>query len=222
MPKFVSYIRVSTRAQGQSGLGLDAQRAAVAAHVRQAAGELVASFREVESGTRTDRKRPILRQALERAKREKATLVIAKLDRLGRNVAFLSALMEGGVEFVACDVPGASRLTLHVLAAVAEAEARAISERTRSALAAARARGTVLGKPENLTRSAQRKGGAAVRAEAVRRYRLLRPLIEAWREQGQSLHAIARRLDEIGAETARRGSWRPAQVRRILLLPKAA
>jgi DNA invertase Pin-like site-specific DNA recombinase len=222
MPKFVSYIRVSTQAQGQSGLGLEAQQAAVLTHVRQAAGELVASFREVESGTRTDRKRPILRQALEHAKRERATLVIAKLDRLGRNVAFLSALMEGGVDFVACDVPGASRLTLHVLAAVAEAEARAISERTRAALGAAKARGMVLGKPENLTLAAQRKGGAAVRAEAIHRYRVVRPLIEAWRGQGHSLRAIARRLDGIGVETARRGAWTPAQVRRVLRLPEAA
>src|SRR5581483_10028207 len=131
--------RVSTVRQGESGLGLEAQRAAVEAFARQHGGTIMASYVEVETGKRSDR--PELAKALAAARKAKATLLIAKLDRLARNVAFIAAMMEAGVEFVACDQPFASRLTLHILAAVAEDEARRISERTKAALAAAKARG---------------------------------------------------------------------------------
>lgn len=144
--EFVAYYRVSTVRQGQSGLGLDAQRASVAAHVAgKSGGLLLAEFQEIESGRKSDR--PQLAAALALCKRQKATLVIAKLDRLARNVRFISSLMESGVQFQAVDMPEANRLTVHILAAVAEHEREAISERTRAALAAKKARGETLGNP---------------------------------------------------------------------------
>jgi DNA invertase Pin-like site-specific DNA recombinase len=139
--RFISYFRVSTARQGRSGLGIEAQRQAVAAYLT--GRKPLAEFLEVESGRKSDR--PMLAQALAACRVHRAVLVIAKLDRLARNVSFVSALKDAGVEFVACDFPQANRLTIHILAAVAENETRMISERTRAALAAAKARGTVLG-----------------------------------------------------------------------------
>jgi DNA invertase Pin-like site-specific DNA recombinase len=141
--KIVAYYRVSTKRQGESGLGLEGQQAAVAAFAKQHGASIVANYIEIESGKRSNR--PVLAQALGHARLAKATLAVAKLDRLARNVAFLSALMESGVDFVACDNEHANRLTIHILAAVAEAEAKAISERTKTALAAAKRRGVKLG-----------------------------------------------------------------------------
>lgn len=132
--------------QGAFGLGMDAQREAVAQHVAAAGGSLVQELVEVESGTKRDR--PQLAAALAACRAHRATLVVAKLDRLARNVAFVSALMESGVEFVAADMPTVNRLTVHILAAVAEEEARLISVRTKAALAAAKARGVQLGGPQ--------------------------------------------------------------------------
>ncbi len=136
--RFVAYLRVSTQKQGQSGLGLEAQRRAVAEHVN-GHGELLAEYVEIESGRKNDW--PRLAAALAHAKATGSTLIVAKLDRLARNVAFIAALMESGVEFIACDMPLANRLTVHVLVAVAEHEAAMISQRTKAALAAAKARG---------------------------------------------------------------------------------
>ena len=141
--RFVSYLRVSTARQGASGLGLEAQRAAVAAHLNGSDWTLLREIVEVESGKRNDR--PALAEALRLCGQQKATLVIAKLDRLARNVHFISGLMESGVEFLAVDMPSANRFVVHILAAVAEQEAEAISKRTKAALAAAKERGTVLG-----------------------------------------------------------------------------
>jgi DNA invertase Pin-like site-specific DNA recombinase len=141
--KFVSYLRVSTARQGISGLGLEAQRAAVAGFLDGGDWTLVQEVLEVESGKRNDR--PALATAIKLCRKHRATLVIAKLDRLARNVAFISNLMESGVEFVAVDMPQANRFVVHILAAVAEQEAEAISTRTKAALAAAKARGTKLG-----------------------------------------------------------------------------
>src|SRR6266446_1735980 len=138
VPRFVSYYRVSTAQQGASGLGLEAQREAVARHVAGAAGVIVAEFQEIESGKKNDR--PQIAAALAACRLRRATLVIAKLDRLARNVHFISSLMESGVDFVACDNPHATRLTIHILAAVAEHEREMISQRTIAALAAAAAR----------------------------------------------------------------------------------
>src|SRR3954451_9342827 len=136
---FVAYYRVSTERQGKSRLGLEAQQEAVRQYLNGGSWSLVAEVVEVESGKRNDR--PKLAEALRLCRLHKATLVIAKLDRLARNVAFVSSLMESGVEFTAVDFPQANRLTIHILAAVAEHEAKMISERTRAALKAARDRG---------------------------------------------------------------------------------
>src|SRR5215471_9744339 len=141
--KFVAYYRVSTARQGRSGLGLEAQQAAVRAHLNGGRWKLVAEITEIETGKRADR--PKLAEALKLCRIHGATLIIAKLDRLARNVAFISALMESDVEFEAVDFPQANRLTIHIMAAVAEHEAKMISERTKVALAAAKARGTKLG-----------------------------------------------------------------------------
>jgi DNA invertase Pin-like site-specific DNA recombinase len=142
--KFVAYYRVSTDKQGKSGLGLDAQRKAVNDYLDGGDWELVAEFTEIESGKRSDR--PELAKALAACKRRKATLVIARLDRLARNVHFISGLMETKVKFVACDMPEATPFMLHIYAAVAEQEARAISARTKVALQAAKQRGVRLGR----------------------------------------------------------------------------
>ena len=144
--KFVAYFRVSTDKQGRSGLGLEAQREAVLAFLNGGKWALVAEFVEVESGKRNDR--PQLTAALAACKKHKAKLVIAKLDRLSRNLAFIAALMESGVEFVAVDNPHANKLTVHILAAVAQHERELIAQRTRDALQAAKARGTKLGNPK--------------------------------------------------------------------------
>ena len=141
--RFISYLRVSTAQQGASGLGLEAQRAAVLQYLNGGNWTLVQEVVEIESGKRNDR--PALATALRLCKKYRATLVIAKLDRLARNVAFIANLMESGVEFVAVDMPQATKFTVHIMAAVAEQEAEAISRRTRAALEAAKARGRVLG-----------------------------------------------------------------------------
>ncbi len=143
-PKFIAYYRVSTDRQGRSGLGLEAQQQAVCDFLARR-GDIIESFTEIESGRKDDR--PQLAAALDTCRKHKATLVIAKLDRLARNVYFISGLMESGVEFVAVDMPEANRLTIHILAAVAEHEREAISQRTKAALKAAKVRGVKLGSP---------------------------------------------------------------------------
>src|SRR5215207_4627522 len=142
--KFVSYLRVSTQEQGRSGLGLEAQRKAVADHLNGGRSELKAEFVEVESGKRGDR--PELAKAMAACRVHRATLVIAKLDRLSRNQAFLMSLRDAGVEFICADMPQANRMTIGIMAAVAEGEAEMISARTKAALAAAKARGKALGR----------------------------------------------------------------------------
>ena len=154
--KFISYLRVSTDKQGERGYGLAAQRKAIGEYLNGWSWELLGEYVEVESGKRGDR--PKLAEALAACKRHRARLIIAKLDRLSRNVAFIATLMDGKVDFVCCDFPQANRLTLHVLAAVAEHEREMISERTRAGLAAAKERGVKLGGPRlpaiNVTRQA--------------------------------------------------------------------
>src|SRR3954454_15415444 len=141
--RFISYLRVSTAQQGASGLGLEAQRAAVTDYLNGGKWKLVDEVVEIESGKRNDR--PALATALRLCRKHRATLVIAKLDRLARNVAFIANLMESGVEFVAVDMPQATKFTVHIMAAVAEQEAEAISKRTKAALEAAKVRSKVLG-----------------------------------------------------------------------------
>jgi DNA invertase Pin-like site-specific DNA recombinase len=216
--KFIAYYRVSTEKQGQSGLGLDAQRKAVADYLNGGQWALLAEYTEVESGKRADR--PQLLAALAHAKATGATLIVAKLDRLSRNVAFIAALMESGVEFTAADMPMANRLTVHVLAAVAEHEREAISARTKAALAAAKARGTKLGNPNGaraLRGLSNAPAIAAVKAGADRHMAQVLPVVSAIRADGvTSLLGIAGELNRRGILTARGGRWYATTVRNLL------
>ena len=211
----IAYYRVSTQKQGRSGLGLGAQRSAVAAFAAARGLQLVAEFKEVETGT-SKRLRTTIFDAIEAAKEHDAVLLIAKLDRLSRNLHFVTGLMESGVRFVACDMPDVNDMTIHIMAAVAQAEARAISERTKAALQTARERGVQLGKPENLTAEAQRKGADANREAAATAYRKVAGYIHTLRTQGLSLRAIAARLNEEGHRTRRGKVWRVSQVQNVL------
>ena len=218
MKQVVSYIRVSTARQGQSGLGLEAQRAAVEQFCASSGSEVIAEFREVESGCKGDR--PVLRQALAHAKGKRATLLIAKLDRLARNVAFVANLMDAGVDFRACDLPEASRFILHIMAAVAEQEARAISERTRAALRAAKVRGVLLGASNrasrNLSDEARRRGALRTAQVAEAAYTSVSPVVLELRATGMSLKTIASELDARGLFTRTGLRWNPVQVARVL------
>jgi DNA invertase Pin-like site-specific DNA recombinase len=218
--RFVSYLRVSTDKQGASGLGLEAQRAAVAGYLKGTTPlrEIV----EVESGKRADR--PALAEALRLCKLHRATLVIAKLDRLARNVHFISGLMLEGVDFVAVDMPSANKLTVHILAAVAEDEAERISQRTKAALEAAKARGVKLGGNRlTVERLAEvsaigRTASAAIRSEAATfRAASIQPLIAEIQTAGiTTLRGIADALNGRGIQTARGGQWSAVQVQRVL------
>jgi len=212
--RFVAYYRVSTQGQGRSGLGLEAQRKAVQDYLDGGHWNLIGEFTEIESGKRADR--PKLAEAMRAAKRHKATLVIAKLDRLARSVAFISEIMEGDVEFVAVDMPMANRLTVHILAAVAEHEREMISQRTISALAAAKARGTLLGNRTNI--EIAQRNSRAVRSKASAQFVLnLIPVIQQIRESGfTSLREVAGALNARGIPSARGGEWHPTQVKRVL------
>lgn len=224
--QFVSYVRVSTQRQGESGLGLEAQREAVARYMNGWIvhhPELIGEFQEIESGKRNDR--PVLKEALALCKRTGATLVIAKLDRLARNVAFIANLMESDVEFVCCDLPQANRLLLHIMAAVAENEARMISERTKSALAAAKARGTKLGAAnpacQNLTEGARDRGTEASAHAAVaaarEAYAPIVPKIRSARAAGMSWHGVAALLNESGHKTRSGARFSGPIARRIFM-----
>lgn len=221
----IAYLRVSTDRQGRSGLGLEAQAAAVAQHVAQAGCELLTTYTEIETG-KLDKldNRPELRSAIAHCKRTKATLVVAKLDRLARSVAVTSLLHQSGIDFVCVDNPSANRLTVQILAAVAEAEARAISERTIEALAAYRARGGRLGASlpqcRNLDRAARLKGALAAAAinanNAQEAYRDLLPRLTELRGNRRSLRDIADSLNAEGQTTRRGKLWTAMQVKRVL------
>jgi DNA invertase Pin-like site-specific DNA recombinase len=213
--RHVAYYRVSTTKQGASGLGLEAQRKAVLDYI----GTPVAEFTEVESGKRSDR--PQLRAALDHAKLLGAQLVVAKLDRLSRNASFLLQLRDAGIDFTCADMPHANRMTVGVMALVAEEEAAAISKRTREALLAAKARGRKLGGDRgNLpsVSAAGRQRSMEVRgARAADRRALLMPHVEAARASGaMSLQQIADYLNGLGIGTARGGTWYAASVARLL------
>jgi DNA invertase Pin-like site-specific DNA recombinase len=224
--KFVAYYRVSTGKQMRSGLGLEAQKQAVANYLNGGRWKLVGEFTEQESGKRSDR--PELAKALALCRIRKATLVIAKLDRLARNVHFVSGLMESNVDFVAVDFPTANRLTIHILAAVAEHEAQMISERTRAALQAAKARGVVLGRP-NSDIAAYAKRGAAASVLARQRNAqkrtddrnaqldLIRADFQLIQKAGNtSLRQIAAALNDKHIPAPGGGRWHPNSVRRVM------
>lgn len=219
--KYVTYFRVSSRKQGLSGLGLESQQTAARTFLDGGDWKTkVGEFVEVESGKRNSR--PKLIEALSLCRIFNATLVIAKIDRLARNLAFIANLMESGVEFVAIDMPAASKFTIHILAAVAEQEGDDIAARTKKALATAKAKGTLLGRRDGAIAAFSEMGvraSAEVRtAKAKAKAKDLLPLIQAAKESGaSSLRQIAAVLNSRDTPTARGGGqWSAVQVQRIL------
>jgi DNA invertase Pin-like site-specific DNA recombinase len=213
--QFVTYYRVSTQRQGASGLGLDAQRATVMRYLGERARTVSGEFCEVETGKGANalERRPQLRLALEKCKKTGATLLIAKLDRLARNVHFVSGLIETGVDFIAADMPNANKVMIQMHAVMSEWERDQISERTRAALAAAKARGVVLGVtgPANLKRHTQVRQDAA-RAFCAR----LMPLLNGFVAQGLTQRAMVLQLNSLGIKAPRGGVWSLGQVQRVV------
>lgn len=213
---FIAYYRVSTDKQGVSGLGLDAQRAAVSRYVT-GKGELLAEYTEVESG-KSHKNRPQLKQALDACKKRRAKLIIAKLDRLARNVHFISGLMESGVEFCAVDMPQANKLTIHIFAAVAENEREMISARTKAALEQAKARGVKLGNPrwqESIAKASAARGILPVPEPLLN-------VMSDLRSQGKTLRQIMAQLNGLGLRTPTGAKWYASTVRQALLQVKPA
>ena len=209
MQAVVAYLRVSRERQGRSGLGIEAQHAAIKGYMEEHGYTLAAAYVEVETGKGFDAldKRPRLKEALQRAKGLKCPVIVAKLDRLSRNVAFISSLMETKVPFLVAGLPNADPFMLHIFAALAEQERRMIAERTRLALAAAKARGKVLGSPGIAGRNRARADALAER---------LRPTVEPLALQGVSASEIARRLNKEKIATATGKGWHPVTVGRLL------
>lgn len=212
--KFVAYYRVSTERQGRSGLGLDAQRESVKDYLNGGKWSLVGEFTEVESGR--SQRRPMLEAAISMCRREGATLVIAKLDRLYRNSYFINKLFHDGVDFVAADNPHANKLTVQILAAVAENEAELISERTRAALAAVKRKGKKLGTPKPEIGGYYAGKISAIKADEYAEK--VRPVVrELVRAGNQTLRELAAGLERLGVETPRGGTkWWPSQVANLL------
>jgi len=218
--KIVSYLRVSTARQGRSGLGVDAQRSAIQAYADSKQANVVREFMEVESGK--DNTKPKLTEALHLAKVTGSVLVIAKLDRLSRNAAFLLTLRDSGVKFIAADMPDANELTVGIMALVAQQEREAISKRTKEALEAAKRRGTVLGNPNGaaaLKRAGKGNtaGVRAIQCQADAHAEDLRPVLRGLAVEGiTSLGAITKALNERGIRTPRGGAWYKTSVSNLL------
>jgi DNA invertase Pin-like site-specific DNA recombinase len=218
--KFVSYCRVSTAKQGKSCLGLEAQRAAIDDFLNGGQWKLVAEYVEVETGKNDER--PELKKALHRAKVTGATLVIAKLDRLSRNLRFIAEMQESKVRFVCADMPDANGLTIHIFASLAQHERKVISERTKRALQAAKARGQQLGNPNGAralkrARKGNKAAVAEIRAKADRHAQDVLPIIDDITTAGiQTLLGIATELNARGILTARKGQWYPTTVKNLL------
>jgi DNA invertase Pin-like site-specific DNA recombinase len=216
--RIVGYLRVSTKEQGRSGLGLEAQQSALDGFARQHGSTVLASYTEIESGRKNNR--PKLAEAIAHAKAARATLVVAKLDRLARNCGFICTLQDTGVDFIACDNPSANTMTVQILAAVAQAEAKAISERTKAALAAYRDRGGKLGTPANLTRDAQTKSRTLATEEASRKANehnaYLQPIFRQLRDDGLTLQQIADEANRQGLVSSRGKPINQVLVKRLL------
>ncbi|MDD2540346.1 MAG: recombinase family protein [Desulfuromonadaceae bacterium] len=219
--KFVSYMRVSTLRQGISGLGLDAQKKAIADYISRGSWELIAEFVEIESGKVDNRKE--LQKALHLCLMTGATLVIAKLDRLSRDLHFISSIQKSNIEFIACDMPAANRFTIHILAAVAEHERYMISQRTKAALQAAKARGTKLGNHANLTTSALiegRKLGVIARKKKADDFASqIAQVINDFMGQGLTLAQTAAELNSrnILTSSGKIGRWSATTVRNVVI-----
>jgi DNA invertase Pin-like site-specific DNA recombinase len=233
--KFIGYTRVSTKSQGESGLGLEAQNRDIAAHVEREGGQLLKTYREVESGKNNDR--PELQKALMHTKRSGATLVVAKLDRLSRNVLFLAQLRDSKVPFVCCDMPNATNLTIGIYAELAQWERERISERTKQGLQSVKEKGRLLGSDRpghwdgmckdrpDISREQRRLEGARKglaegiktrRANAKKMHAELCPVVIGYREEGLTLEEIADRLNKDSIFTARGKEWNAIYVHRFL------
>jgi DNA invertase Pin-like site-specific DNA recombinase len=217
--EFVAYYRVSTQKQGQSGLGLEAQKTAVHQFLNGGRWKLLHELVEVESGKNADR--PKLAEALRLCRLHRAKLLVAKLDRLSRSVSFISTMMESGIKFQAVDMPDVNEMVLHILASVAQGEAKAISDRTKAALAAAKARGVALGGLKWNLPSVSHLGvkeSVRVRKENASKYRAdILPIIRQKQAEGIiTLKALADALNADGTPAPRGGQWQPTQVMRLL------
>lgn len=221
MTDYVAYARVSTAKQGRSGLGLAAQEAAIKAFLREGDRLLTLTYVEQESGK--DDSRPELAKALNRCKLTGATLLVAKLDRLSRNLAFIATLQEAGTKFVAADMPEANELTVHIMAAMAQYERKVISQRTKDALTAAKARGQKLGgwrerKDGRPRKHVDHRLGTAAKREKAQAFnaRVAGAIAELQTQGITSLSDLARGLNEQGVRTSRGGNWQATQVARVL------
>ena len=218
MQRYAAYLRVSTKAQKLDGLGMSSQEQVVGDFVARQGGELVGVFREVESGAKTDQDRPALSEALAVAKKMKATLIVAKLDRLSRNAEFLLRLQNSNVSFVCCDCPNVDKFTVGILALVAQRERELISERTKAALQAAKRRGKVLGS-RNPVLQVQRMNEGCRRAKESF-FSEVRPVIAEIESSGvDTLQGIADCLNRRGIQSRSGGLWHPSTVRRVRLNP---
>lgn len=218
MQSFVAYYRVSTKRQGESGLGLEAQKAAVARHVKSTGGNLVAEFKEVESGKKNDR--PEIEKAIAIARKTKSILLVAKLDRLSRDPVFLFKLQESKLEFVCCDMPQADKFTVGIMIVMAQKERDDISRRTKAALAALKARGVKLGNPriaEATKASLKSRSKSDKRRKDATRMFILREIVLKGRVYTHA--GIAECLNARGVATARGGQWHTTTVRRLIPMP---
>jgi len=217
MKKFVSYLRVSTNKQGVNGLGIEGQRQSIENYLNGGDWEIIKEFVEVESGKNNDRKQ--LKQALNYCKNTGSTLIIAKLDRLSRSVSFISHLMETEVDFICCDFPSANRLTIHILAAVAEHEREMISTRTKNALKVLKDKGVKLGN-DNLTDEIREKGriesSKVLKKKSTDFAQSIYGVIYPLKQSGYTLQQIADHLNDEGYQTPRKGLFKPTTVKRII------
>lgn len=215
MTNYVAYYRVSTGKQGQSGLGLEAQRSAVIDYVKD--NNIISEYTEMESGKKN--KRIELDKAIQKAKDEKATLIIAKLDRLSRNAGFIFQLRDSEVDFVACDLPDMNSLTIGIFATIAQHERELISSRTKSALQELKKKGIKLGKPENLTNYSRVKASEAIKEKAKNdeNNKKAIALIKSMREQKKTYQEISDTLNEAGYKSSRGNKFYPATVRQLMV-----
>lgn len=207
--KYISYLRVSTDKQGVSGLGLEAQKEAIKIYTDNNDGIILSEFVEVESGKRSNN-RPELLNAIKECKKHKAVLIIAKLDRLARNVHFISGLLESGIEFIACDNPHANKMMIQLLSVFAEFEREQISTRTKQALAQAKARGVELGK--------NGKALALINKQNAHEFaREIKPIIDEIIAEGiTSLYAISNELNSRNVKSYSGTKWHPQSVKNVL------